>query len=269
MNIIISHDLDHITAMEHCRDLFIPKFFVKSFVELLHEKITLKTFGRRLVSLMTNKLNNTLECLDFDREHEVPSTYFIAVTRGQSLSYNSNHAKTMAAVIRRRGYHLGIHGISCTSPDDVLSEFRLFNSMTGMDPEGIRMHYLNTRSDMLDLFSEAGYRYDSSTEEFVSPYLHREIWEFPIHLMDTRLFNVNRSYQTLNADTALATSIDLIRRAEEKDFKYFNIDTHDIYFSPSFPDWKRWYMNLILRLKSDGYTFSNYHDAIEELSSHG
>lgn len=268
MNIIISHDLDHITALEHYRDLFIPKFLVKSFIELLHRKITLRTLGWRLFSLMANKLNNTMECLNFDRDHDIPSTYFVAVTRGQSLSYNTNHAKTMIAAILKQGCHLGIHGISCTSSDNVLNEHRSFKSLTGIEPEGIRMHYLNTRSDMLDYFSEAGYRYDTSTEDFSSPFRHQDIWEFPIHLMDTRLFNVDRPYQTMNSERALESSLQLIKKAEEMDLSYFNIDTHDVYFSPSFPDWKSWYMNLILQLKSDGYTFLNYIDAIEELSRH-
>ncbi len=32
MKIIISHDVDHITVLEHNRDLIIPKFIVRSFL---------------------------------------------------------------------------------------------------------------------------------------------------------------------------------------------------------------------------------------------
>jgi hypothetical protein len=34
MKIIISHDIDHITVFEHKKDLIIPKFIIRSFIEL-------------------------------------------------------------------------------------------------------------------------------------------------------------------------------------------------------------------------------------------
>ena len=41
MKVIISHDIDHITAREHLTDTIIPKFIIRNKIELLTGKIRL------------------------------------------------------------------------------------------------------------------------------------------------------------------------------------------------------------------------------------
>ena len=56
MKIIISHDIDHINIWEHFKkDLIIPKYFVRTNIELLKKKISFKKYAQRHLDLLTNQ----------------------------------------------------------------------------------------------------------------------------------------------------------------------------------------------------------------------
>ena len=93
MKIIISHDVDHITPWEHKKDLIIPKFIVRSFIEFGLRYISLFELRSRFKSLVENKWQNIEELMRFDRENEIPSTFFLAVNTGKGLSYSVDDAQ--------------------------------------------------------------------------------------------------------------------------------------------------------------------------------
>ena len=61
-------------------------------------------------------------------------------------------------------------------------------------------------------------------------------------------------------------TIQLLEKAEKSDIRYFNIITHDFYFSDSFEKWKNWYIWLINYLNTKGFEFLDYRKAIKNLN---
>ena len=83
MKAIISHDIDHITVTEHLlRDLIVPKFMVRSHLELALGKISFKEYVARWTDFLKNKWQNVDELITFNNVKQVPSTFFIGVKRG-------------------------------------------------------------------------------------------------------------------------------------------------------------------------------------------
>ena len=74
MKIIVSHDVDHITAWEHWRDLVVPKALVRSSIELISGKIGLVEYFLRFREVALNKYQYLDELMRFDRENDVAST---------------------------------------------------------------------------------------------------------------------------------------------------------------------------------------------------
>ena len=50
MKVIVSHDIDHLTVSEHLfKDAIVPKYYIRSYIELLSGKISLaELFNRSL-----------------------------------------------------------------------------------------------------------------------------------------------------------------------------------------------------------------------------
>ncbi len=88
MKIIVSHDVDHLSVIEHYKDLIIPKLIIRSFLEKFKGRISVKELRGRIISLFTNKLQNIEELILFDKDNNVPSTFFVGVENGLGLSYS-------------------------------------------------------------------------------------------------------------------------------------------------------------------------------------
>lgn len=88
MKIIISHDVDHITVWEHRKDLIIPKFIMRSFIEFTLGYISTSEIRNRFKEFVKNKWQNIKELIEFDRENKIPSTFFIGVANGMGLNYS-------------------------------------------------------------------------------------------------------------------------------------------------------------------------------------
>ena len=93
MKIIISHDVDHITVWEHKKDLIISKFIVRSFIEFGLGYISPVELKIRFKSLLENKWQNIEELMQFDKENEIPSTFFVGIVNGLGLSYSLKDAE--------------------------------------------------------------------------------------------------------------------------------------------------------------------------------
>ena len=78
MKIIISHDVDHLTLWEHFpKDLIIPKFFFRSYIEFLYNKINYKELLLRHSDLFVNKWNNIEEILNFNKDKGHQSRFYL------------------------------------------------------------------------------------------------------------------------------------------------------------------------------------------------
>jgi len=104
MKIIIYHDIDHITVFEHKKDLIIPKFIIRSFIELGLGYISFSELGLRFRDILKNKWNNIEELMAFSIENNVPATFFIGVNNGRCLSYSLEDSKFWINKIKEKGF---------------------------------------------------------------------------------------------------------------------------------------------------------------------
>jgi peptidoglycan/xylan/chitin deacetylase (PgdA/CDA1 family) len=265
MKVIISHDVDSITAWEHKKDLGIPKFIVRSSIELVIGKISFTEYLLRFEELAKNKFQNLEELMRFDKENKVPSIFFVGVNNGLGLSYSLKNAEYWVKKIVEKGFDIGVHGIEFDNFDGINREYEIFKNLSGLKKFGIRMHYLRNTKDTLKFLNEAGYIFDSTLYKLENPFKIGDLWEFPLHIMDSYTFHQNSRWQNQTLEEAKGTAKAKIDRAYSNRIKYFTILFHDRYFSDSFKSWKDWYIWMIGYLKSCGFEFTTYREAIQEL----
>lgn len=267
MKIIISHDIDSITAWEHKKDLAIPKFIVRSSIELVVGKIDFTEYFLRFRELAKNRLQNLEELMAFDMKSKIPSTFFVGVNNGLGLAYSLQAAECWIKKIVEKEFDVGVHGIEFDNLSGINREYEIFKNLSGLKTFGIRMHYLRNSSDTIKFLNEAGYIFDSSLYKLENPYKVGDLWEFPLHVMDTYLFNKNSRWQDQTLEQVKETTKVKIDTAYSGGIKYFTVLFHDRYFSNSFKSWKDWYVWMVDYLKSSGFKFINHREAIQELES--
>jgi len=266
MKVIISHDVDHITAIEHYKDLFIPKFIARNTIDFLKWKIGFFEYCFRLSNILKNRLHNIDQLVSFDKANHVKPTFFFGVNNGLNLSYSNRNAKRWIDYVVNQGLQVGVHGIEYNNQDSINQEFLKFKNLLGNNPMGIRMHYLRSDSNTLNYLNHTGYLFDASEYKFKPPYKFKDIWEFPIHIMDSSIIHGETQYQVKTLEQAKNETIACIGRAEMANFQYLHIVTHDIYFSVSFKTAKAWYIWLVEYLVSNEYEFIDYSEAVNRLN---
>ncbi|MDD5063958.1 MAG: hypothetical protein PHQ35_04250 [Phycisphaerae bacterium] len=265
MKIIISHDVDHITAWEHKKDLIVPKFIIRNSIELVIGKINFTEYFLRFKELTKNKFHNLEELMGFDKENKVSSAFFVGVNNGLGLSYSLEDADYWIKKIKEKGFDVGVHGIESDNFDGINREHEIFKNLSGLKKFGIRMHYLRNSRDTLKFLNEAGYIFDSSLYKLENPYKVGNLWEFPLHIMDGHLFCNNSRWQNQNLGQIKDKTKRITEEAYTKGIKYFTVLFHDRYFNNSFKSWKDWYVWIVDYLKSSRFEFISYREAIREL----
>ncbi|MCD6579458.1 hypothetical protein J7L48_08270 [bacterium] len=267
MKIIISHDVDHITAWEHKKDLIIPKFIVRSFIEFGLGYISFFELKSRFKSLVENKWQNIEELMKFDRENRIPSTFFIGVANGLGLSYSLKDAEYWIRKVSVQGFGIGTHGIAFNNYAGIKNEYDIFRNLSGLESIGIRMHYLRNFEGTLGFLDKAGYLFDSSIYKLENPFKVGNLWEFPLHIMDSYIFYKDSKWQNQTLEQAKKETQKIIENAYKKNIEYFTILFHSRSFSGSFKTFKLWYIWLISWLKDNGFEFISYKRAIQELDA--
>lgn len=268
MKAIISHDIDHITVFEHLfKDAIIPKFMTRMHIELVNGKISMREYLLRWTDFFKNKWQNIDELITFNNINRLPSSFFIAVSKGIGLNYSNTAALLWIDQMKSRRCEIGIHGIEFESFDSIQKEFELFRSLSGNDQFGIRMHYVRNTADTYSLLEKAGYRYDSTVHAFKNPYKIGAMWEFPFQIMDGWIIEDGKKWQSLDLEKSKEKTKKLIDEANAHQLDYLGIDFHDRYFSHSFNTWLEWYIWLVDYLKSNGVEFVNFDMAIHELEN--
>jgi len=265
MNIIISHDVDHITAWEHKGDLILPKHIIRDCIELGMRYISYEEMFKRLREIRANKWNNLESLMKFDKENGLPATFFFGVENGLGLSYNLSDAKIWMNEAVKEGFAIGVHGIAYERLEDIRKEFDAFARTTKLTDFGIRMHYLRRNAETLHHLEKVGYGFDSSFPEMRSPYRIGNLWEFPLHIMDGHILCKNNRWQNQTFSQSKDATKVILENAVKQGIDYLTILLHDRYFSDSFKTWKDWYVWVIEFLKGNGFRFINYYEAIREL----
>ena len=267
MRVIVSHDVDHITAWEHTRDLIIPKFVIRNFIEYELGYISGSEVWKRLKSIVQNKWQNLDELMAFDREHDVPSTFFLAVNNGKGLSYSVSDAEFWVKRILKKGFGVGLHGIGYKNLGSIKREYETFKRLSGLEEFGIRMHYLMNSNETVKFFNELEYLFDSTRYEMKNPYKIGKLWEFPLHIMDGYLLFKKSKWQNQNVDQAKELTKRTLEEAWRKNIRYFTILFHDRYFSDAYVTLKNWYVWFIEYAIHNGLTFMDFKQAIREMKS--
>lgn len=258
---LISHDVDHITIREHIfNDLVVEKFFIRSNIELLTKKISIKEYNNRILDIITlKKWNNIIELIKFNNEAKVESTFFVGVARGKGLSYHLKLAKWAIQYILEHNYDVGVHGIHYNNFDLMFKEFQNFKQISNLNEFGIRMHYLRNDHKTMDYINKIGYSYDGTLYEIKNPYwLTNTLLEIPIHIMDGWIILGNKRYQTTTFEQAKELTMRKIDYLIQNQINYISILFHDRYFSNSFITWRKWYEWLIEFLKENSFTFISH-----------
>ncbi|MFN6946973.1 MAG: hypothetical protein ACK4ND_18665, partial [Cytophagaceae bacterium] len=263
--VIISHDVDHITVWEHKKDLIIPKFIIRSFIEYITGNISKLELWGRLKSLVKNKWNNIEELMKFNKENNIPSTFFIAVSNGMGLNYSLRDASSWAKKILQEGFDVGVHGISYDVFSDIKKEHEIFVNLTALKKFGIRMHYLRNNDNTLKFLSNTGYLFDSSIFSISNPFKIGNLWEFPLHIMDGYIICKNARWQNQSLQKIKDSTKIIIDTVYNRKIKYLTILFHDRYFNDGFQTWKNWYLWLVEYLKLNKFNFISYREAINEL----
>lgn len=265
MKIIISHDVDHFSNREHINDLIIPKFFARSTIEFIVGSIDIKEFYLRFINIFQKKWHNIDHLIDFDRENFVPSTFFIAVEKGLGLNYSLKDAKFWINEILKNGFEVGLHGINFDNYKDIKRECEIFKDISKLNNFGIRMHYLRWSDNTLNILNDSGFIFDTTIYKIQNPYKFGEIWEFPLHIMDTYLFYKNCRWQNQSFNQAVDSTKKIVEKAYNKNIKYFTVLSHSRVFHDRFSHWKKWYIWLVEYFKKNGFEFIDYRKAIKEL----
>ncbi|NLF52150.1 MAG: hypothetical protein GX577_13540 [Leptolinea sp.] len=267
MKIIVSHDVDHLTVWEHSYDLVLPKFLVRAILEYGFNKISLHELIERLKCFRANKWENIAELMAFNKAHHIPATFFLGVAHGKGMCYSLKNVEPWINRIRSEGFHAGLHGVAYNSESAIQKEHRLFKEISGTDTFGIRMHYLRNDPKTLNLLAEAGYAFDATVYDQADPFRIGSMWEFPIHVMDGRVVQNKKIAGKPNFKTIQENTIRIIEQSRKSGNRYFSLLFHDRYYSEAFQVFKSWYEWVISYLQEEGYQFSNYLDAMNELQS--
>ena len=268
MKVIISHDIDHLTVKEHLfKDAIVPKFVLRSIIELLNKKISAREYLLRHKTLFENKWQNIEELMSFNKLNQIPATFFIGVNNGLGLAYNIKKAECWIKKIKENGFDIGVHGIAYKDYESIKKEYSDFQKILSQNHFGIRTHYLRKTDKTLNLIEKTGYLFDSSTQEIKSPYKINNLWEFPVHIMDGYVIENRKRWQTQTIEKAKKITLQQIEFIRKQKINYLTIIFHDRYFHDSFFTWKQWYVWLIGYLKNNNFNFTSFAEAIKELEN--
>lgn len=267
MKIIISHDVDLLTAAEHSGDLLIVKRIVRSFIECALGFASAREVVARFTHICRNKVHRLPELIAFDKENQVPSTFFFGMANGMYLNYSVEMAEPWIRKVLQAGLSAGVHGVSYDDLESMRVEHETFKKITGLHAFGIRMHYLRMSSRTLDYLDKLGYAFDTSLHTLALPYKKGRMWEFPLHIMDGTIFYGKNRWIEKTFEQARQQTIEMLEKADSAQIPFFTILLHDPYFGPSFRHMDLWYRWLIRYAGENGLEFTDYMSAIRELES--
>lgn len=266
MKVILSHDVDNLTRVEHANDKIIIKMIIRGILEFLLFRIDFKTLKNRLRLIKDNNLNNIEALTDLDSKYNTKATYFFAVENDNTLAYKAEAAIPLVKMVKDKGLNAGIHGIAFENYDDMKAEYDKFSRLHGISDFGIRMHYLRRNENTLGHMKKAGYLFDTTeySTDLKQPYISEEgIVEVPTHIMDSYLFQQG-GLQKFKLDYAIKYTKDIIDKNMDRDI-ILVINFHQEYFSNGWKDWMDWYTWFVEYCYENKIEFIDYQEVIDEL----
>lgn len=265
MKIIVSHDVDHLYFTDHIfKDFYIPKLIIRNLLRLCRRLISVSEFVAQITFCFKNRITRIPEIIEFDKNHNVPSTFFFGMRNALGMSYSLQSAGKWIEIVKKNKFEVGVHGIDFENLENMNKEYIEFHKISNLKEFGIRMHYVRYNNNTFLSLSKIGYKFDTS--EFCkkqillkNPYKINQMWEFPLQIMDVYI---------VNGDLALAKkrTIEAIKKAIKSGIKYFTFLFHDNQFDERmYPTEKAYYEWFINYCTICGLEFISYSNAIREL----
>jgi len=261
MDIIVSHDVDHLYLSEHLTDTYIPGLLLRSIKGVVKGGIS----PRKLPGRFSSKLNRVKELRAFNKSFGIKETYFFGMRKGLNLSYHYTAAKPyIEFLLKEEGVLVGLHGMGYNNKELLKEEKERLESFLPAGYQlGIRNHYLRKDKNTLHFMSELGFAFDSTEYHLEQPRKIGEMWEIPISVMDAGFIGLYKN----DFEVIKQKSLRMLQEAEEKNLPYFVINFHDAYFNEAYPDYKNWYEWFIAYLHEKQYRFVNFLDAKNKLNN--
>lgn len=95
MKVIISHDVDHLFRDDHYRDLIYPKLWVRSSLELIKRKYSVREWFYRMLTPFSEERHHIPDTIAFDRKNGIESTFFSAWLMDWECHILSNERKML------------------------------------------------------------------------------------------------------------------------------------------------------------------------------
>lgn len=258
MKIIVSHDVDHLFLTEHWKDRFLLGLLWKSTNDVLKNRISVQQFLKRFSS----RLHRLPELIAFNTNYGAPSHFFFGMANGLSLSYSFSKARPIIQSLLKEGHFIGVHGMAFDDLNAMRLELERMKEILGQDVIGIRNHYLRQSKNTKHYMSELGYQFDSTDRGFYDPHIKDGLWSIPISVMDVDVIKPG-----VNADKAIASTLNQLETAMANDLRYFVINFHDIYFDASaYPVHYQWYTSLVNEIKKRNLRFTSFQEVLKELN---
>ena len=89
--------------------------------------------------------------------------------------------------ISQKKFNVSLYGIAFDNFKDIRNEYNIFKKISKLENFGIRMHYLRNNKNTIEYLNNAGYIFDSALFKFQNPFKVGNIWEFPLHILDSYL----------------------------------------------------------------------------------
>ena len=205
MYIIISHDVDHLYTIEHWKkDLILEKYVARACMEMIKGRISFKTCLHRLFAPFQYRFCRIPEIVEYDIQHNIPSSFFFGMGNSLGMSYSINQAIPWIQFVLEKGFDVGVHAADISSPTSIQREHDAFKEICPNKTFGTRVHYVRYSDDTFQSLATAGYLFDTtefSKESFSlkQPYVitapnGNRMWEFPLNLMDGYVLEECRNY---------------------------------------------------------------------------
>jgi len=295
--VCLTHDIDFIRIRDHKFDHtmlgFLYRAAIGTLIDVLKRKRVIKELYQNWKAVLTLPFVFLGLAVDywfkFDRYMELEnnvnakSTFFIIPFKnraGQKVNgknayrraarYDVTDIQEMVKKLVNNRFEVGVHGIDAWHDTAAAREEK--NRIAAISEKkrvGIRMHWLCFDKNTFEKLDEAGFTYDSTfgfndavgyragTSQAFKPTGTNNIFELPLHIQDTALFNPG--HMSLNKTEAWQLCQDLIEKTSVNG-GVLTILWHDRSLSPE-RLYEDFYIKLLSELKSKQVWFATANEA--------
>jgi len=294
--VCLTHDIDFIRIRDHKFDHtmwgFLYRATVGTLLDVIKGKRNLKELYQNGKAVLMLPLVYLGLCRDFwfkfDRYMELEekvaahSTFFLIPFKNKmgknitgkgskfrAAKYDVTDIQDTVRKLVNEGFEVGVHGIDAWhNTKSAREEKTRISAISGKSDIGIRMHWLCFNKDTYQILEEAGFTFDSTfgyndavgyragTSQAFRPSDTINIFELPLHIQDTALFNPK--HMSLNKNEAWQRCQYLIKNASCNG-GILTILWHDRSLSPE-RLYEDFYIKLLNELKNNKGWFATATD---------